>query len=853
MLSARLLAASGRGVSVSRPSLSSTSTYLKLSSTSIAVRSISSTPQLQRGKSNSQKKAGRLKRKELRLAKEQGLPPRTGAHSSLLASVLDETSNREFGGVEWTPEEIRNLQKLSAVQRRPYLNKDSKEHGRSESVLDRPHPAEKAPVGRGFSISMRKKHLNSKSFTTLLTNVLTSIRLEHQAQHLGASPEKFDDFSRTVHLEAQRVARDFSLGVPEDPNDPSLGAQLRRAYLDGGEAGIPGFLRTAYQRYLLDDKYSDLTAHTKPGQLLDFTHPAEWFPLARELQREIHLHVGPTNSGKTYHALKRLEEAKSGFYAGPLRLLAHEVYSRFNAKGIPCGLVTGDEVRYPTDCAPRIFSNTVEMVPLGQEVDVGVIDEIQMIADDQRGWAWTRAVLGARAKELHLCGEERTVKLIEKLATTTGDKVHVHRYKRLNELRVMKSSLKGNLSRLEKGDCLVAFSRLHIHSLKEQIEKSTGRRCAIVYGSLPAEIRSQQADLFNDPENDYDFLVASDAIGMGLNLSVKRIIFETVVKRLPQGYQRLAVPHIKQIAGRAGRYRVPSKSGSDSEAENIGLVTSLEDVDLPFIREALATEPEDLTRAGLLATDHQVRAFADHFDPETPFAYVLHRLHGLARLNHDDYFLCGLNSHQRIGEMLEPVGGLTVSDRLVFAAAPIANKGMVEITRAFARCVENNTDARLLEIPEINLDILNRPVSGEKAYLQTLEILHRSLVLYLWLSYRMGGVFTDRTLATHAKAIAEVKMDRALTEFSANRALRRQTSLRRQLQFMRQMEKRQVAMKNAGAATGTVTEQVGGAQGLQMKEMEALAEAEGMQETEEGEADLSGEGDERAELREAKM
>jgi ATP-dependent RNA helicase SUPV3L1/SUV3 len=254
-------------------------------------------------------------------------------------------------------------------------------------------------------------------------------------------------------------------------------------------------------------------------KVTDLRYPAEWYPNARSIQRTIHLHVGPTNSGKTYHALKRLEASKSGFYAGPLRLLAQEVYHRFKSSDIPCSLVTGDEVKVPEDGrVPRVVSNTVEMVSLGEEFDVGVIDEIQMIANPKRGWAWTRAVLGAQVKELHLCGETRAVPLIRELCALTGDTLEIHRYQRLNPLEVMPRSLRGNLSNLRKGDCLVSFSRVGIHALKADIERITGRRAAIVYGGLPAEIRTQQANLFNDPDNDYDFLVASDAIGMGLNL-----------------------------------------------------------------------------------------------------------------------------------------------------------------------------------------------------------------------------------------------------------------------------------------------------------------------------------------------
>lgn len=315
------------------------------------------------------------------------------------------------------------------------------------------------------------------------------------------------------------------------PEDQQMIEDLRNVFVNSNRDNkLTEALGRYYEDYHYDLKYKGREKWEQ--QFLDFRYPQEWFPAARAMKRHIHLHVGPTNSGKTYHALKRLESAQSGFYGGPLRLLAHEVYTRLNNKGIICGLLTGDEVRVPNDKPPRIYSNTVEMVPLGQDLDVGVIDEIQMIGDPSRGWAWTKALLGARAKELHLCGEERAVDLIRKMAASMGDEITIHRYQRLNPLKVMKKSLNDDLSKLEKGDCIVAFSRFKIHELKSRLEKETGRRVAIVYGSLPAEIRSQQADLFNDPNNDYDFLVASDAIGMGLNLCVlileKNLVFQTI-------------------------------------------------------------------------------------------------------------------------------------------------------------------------------------------------------------------------------------------------------------------------------------------------------------------------------------
>ena len=287
--------------------------------------------------------------------------------------------------------------------------------------------------------------------------------------------------------------------------------------MDSSLEGLRDRISLLYQGSLANRQFSasDLKDH---AALADLRYPAEWFPDTREMQRTIHLHVGPTNSGKTYHALKRLEQAASGIYAGPLRLLAHEIYTKLNAQGKSCSLLTGDEKVIKEDQSTLMCSCTVEMVPLGQPVDVAIIDEIQMIGDQARGWAWTQAFLGLKAKELHLCGEARTVPLIRELTASIGDKLQIHHYKRLSPLQVMPSSIGWNMDNLRKGDCIVAFSRVGIHSIRKHIEQKTGRRAAVVYGSLPPEIRAQQARLFNDQSNEYDFLVASDAIGMGLNL-----------------------------------------------------------------------------------------------------------------------------------------------------------------------------------------------------------------------------------------------------------------------------------------------------------------------------------------------
>ena len=343
-----------------------------------------------------------------------------------------------------------------------------------------------------------------QGFNTFLTNLIPVLRSDSTWHALGRVEQK--------------SSNKISWKPTEQSRPLSLFKSLKEAFIASGEAGVDSQLRYSYSGLLASRKFSKVDLEDQ-NQLADLRYPMEWYPATREIQRTIHLHVGPTNSGKTYHALKRLEQAESGIYAGPLRLLAHEVFTRLNAQGKPCDLVTGDEQVYKeAGLGPRMISCTVEMVPLNTNVEVAVVDEIQMIGDSDRGWAWTQALLGLKAKEIHLCGEERTVPLIRELAASMGDQLKVHTYKRLSPLETMSTSLQGDLKNLRKGDCVVVFSRVGIHAMKTQIERITEKRVAIVYGSLPPEVRAQQASLFNDPDNDYDILVASDAIGMGLNL-----------------------------------------------------------------------------------------------------------------------------------------------------------------------------------------------------------------------------------------------------------------------------------------------------------------------------------------------
>lgn len=330
----------------------------------------------------------------------------------------------------------------------------------------------------------------------------------------------WSSFDKLLHQSFPAGSKLEDLDI-KDEEMARLGSALMTAYRDRGTKGTDQQLENAFLGRVASTRSFSQDDFRNQRVLADLRYPTEWFPSTRKMQRKIIMHVGPTNSGKTYHALKRLEQAKSGAYAGPLRLLAHEVYTRMNAKGAKCALITGEERRPPPieGEGRGLVACTVEMIPLREQMEVCVIDEIQMLGDIDRGWAWTQALLGVQAKEIHLCGEARTVPLVRELAATMGDEVEINTYERLTPLKLDDQSVNmEKFQNLRKGDCIVAFSVMEIHSLRKQIQNQTGQKVAIVYGSLPPETRAQQARLFNDPNSGYDVLVASDAIGMGLNL-----------------------------------------------------------------------------------------------------------------------------------------------------------------------------------------------------------------------------------------------------------------------------------------------------------------------------------------------
>ncbi|CAF3640810.1 unnamed protein product [Fusarium graminearum] len=577
-----------------------------------------------------------------------------------------------------------------------------------------------------------------------------------------------DEFHRQASEFMNVLDKSFQLAeenVTDRTKNP-LFWNLRDAFLNKDLKGLTNELQYSFQSFIIRQKFSKGLEESHK-RLLDFRFPYEWFPATRAMQRKIHVHVGPTNSGKTYRALKALEASKRGVYAGPLRLLANEVYQRLTAKGLPCALLTGEEVRVPSDTDTYFTSCTVEMVPVNEQFDVAVIDEIQMIADEDRGQGWATALLGVQAKEVHLCGEERTVKLIESICASIGDECIVHRYERLSPLEPMDNALMGDYGKLEKGDAVVAFSRMNLHALKLTIEKKTGRRCAIIYGSLPPEVRVQQAALFNDPDNDYDFIVASDAIGMGLNLEIRRVVLETCAKYDGSHNRLLSYPELKQIGGRAGRYKTARNATEGTESEvteirKVGYVTTMDRQDLKVVHKAFEADVPDIEYAYVTPPASVVERFSTYFPSQTPLSFILMRIKELASVS--KLFRLHISTEKlEIADMIQDIP-LTIYDRLTFTNLPIAARAenAVPVLRALASVVAKNGSGDLLSIKEIpleNLDIDLKTFRGKPIeYLHKLESLHQAINQYIWLSYRFSGMFRDQALAFHVRSLVEEKL-----------------------------------------------------------------------------------------------
>lgn len=451
------------------------------------------------------------------------------------------------------------------------------------------------------------------------------------------------------------------------------------------------------------------------------------FPLARLLKREIIFHVGPTNSGKTYEALQALERADSGYYLAPLRLLALEGYENLKKRGVTVSLITGEEEIIDEESTH--ISSTIEMMNGSVEVDIAVIDEIQMIDDRDRGWAWANALIGVPAKRVILTGSIDALDAVTKLCEYLQEPLTVSHFERKNELQIL--SYPTPINEIEAGTAIIAFSRRDVLGLRQRL--SQNYEVSVVYGNLSPEVRREEARRFRDGKS--QILVATDAIAMGLNLPIKTILFSKDNKFDGLRRRELLPTEVKQIAGRAGRYGL----------EDIGYIgaldkKALETISSKFYQPLLSLELPFSVMASLehviligeiLETENLsviLNFFAENMEFEGPF--VAGNIDSMLEISAivDEYQL-----------------DLKTRFHLACAPASISSPYIESVFHRYIKQIEAGIPVKY--IPPRDLP----RVAQTNEMMLNAEDRVREISLYLWLSFKFEELFKDTQKAIEAR------------------------------------------------------------------------------------------------------
>ena len=465
------------------------------------------------------------------------------------------------------------------------------------------------------------------------------------------------------------------------------------------------------------------------------------FKLARSIKRHHHFYVGPTNSGKTYHALNTLIGAKSGIYLAPLRLLAMEVRDKLLAAGVPCNLITGEE--RDIIAGAQHTASTIEMMNPSKMVDVAIIDEIQMLQDPDRGNAWTAALVGVPAQQVFVCGSNAVTAPCLRVIESLNESYEITHLQRMTPLVLEDESLCGKRyskpklkSKLQKGDAIIAFSRKDVLTFSARF-RQWGFTVASIYGALSPEVRRHESERFCTGKA--DILVATDAIGMGLNLPIRRVIFCNIHKFDGVASRLLNATEVRQIAGRAGRFGI----------YETGYVNIMEDDERFHIEHMLNTDDTSQLSKLLIAPNFsQIEAFANKRH-NAKLAECLEYFVEHLRFNHECFELSNLETQYSQALLVDAYApNISLKDKWIFACAPISINVNIE-KDYFLLCLKSVAEHSIRHLPVAPdwLDSAN-PKYVNHQYLETAEILSQNISLYAWLSYKFPQIFVDANLVS---------------------------------------------------------------------------------------------------------
>lgn len=450
------------------------------------------------------------------------------------------------------------------------------------------------------------------------------------------------------------------------------------------------------------------------------------FPAIRTPRKFVAV-LGPTNSGKTYDAFLRLAEAASGVVLGPLRLLALEAFSRLNSEfGVITSLVTGEERRLVP--SSTVTASTIEMLTPGRKVEVAIIDEVQMISDPARGWAWTQAIVGADADEVWMLGALSAEPAIRALAERLNIPVEFRYKERKHPLRVSDSPLGatpyGALQNVQPGDALIVFSRRDALNLRDDL-LALGKSVACVYGSLSPEVREREASRFMAGEA--DVLIGTDALGLGLNLPIQRIIFTSVTKFDGNEVAELTVPLCQQVGGRAGRYGHQQEPGvvmglTSAEHEVVVRLMKAKQPPCPVSMYPVAPNFDYLMQLAHMSGDNRLEALLSLF--------LLHTDAG------DNFFVPFVPEEQLTrARYLDTLDALGLEEKYVCSMAPM-DSADDDLAEQWTKWV-----GALNQGHEVCIDFL--PESVFLASLATAEQAVHLLTAYRWFAYRLPYTFVE--------------------------------------------------------------------------------------------------------------
>lgn len=419
------------------------------------------------------------------------------------------------------------------------------------------------------NIYKTKEHMNLflEDAKSMVFGYYKSVNLPGFRRNLVSKEDKINEIIKRIAVVENILYKEY---LKENEKAPSIDEML-----DFKECiswiCIKGLVWTSENIYIKNKAKDEI-------QEIILDNPIYEYKETREMKRHFYLHVGETNTGKTHASIERLMEVETGVYLAPLRLLALEIQDKLNSENISCSLLTGEEEDIISYAGH--VSSTIEKLQLGTPYDVCVIDEAQMIADKQRGWAWTRAIIGVMAPEVHICMAPEAKDVIIKLIKDCNDTYEVIEHKRDTELIFEDKKFDLNKD-VKPGDALVVFGKKKALAVSAQL-LNNNIKTSIIYGSLPYSTRKKQFERFLDGET--EVIVCTDAIGMGVNLPIKRIVFLETRKYDGVSLRKLNVSEIKQIAGRAGRKGIYNK----------GYVATMSDPNL--IRDALKAKTKKIEK-----------------------------------------------------------------------------------------------------------------------------------------------------------------------------------------------------------------------------------------------------------------